>query len=97
MRIVTFKKVQEFSDKNPQVKSALEDWYHKTGRSNWNNFNDIKRTFGSADYVGNSRFVFNIKGNNIRLIAIVIFASQKVYIRFIGTHSEYERIDCRSI
>jgi mRNA interferase HigB len=97
MRIVTFKRIQEFSDQNPQAKSALEDWYHKTSKSEWNNLNDIKKTFGSADYVGNSRFDFNIKGNNICLIAIVIFASKKVYVRFIGTHTEYDKIDCRSI
>jgi mRNA interferase HigB len=97
MRIVTFKRIQEFSNQYPQAKSALEDWYHKTCRTEWNNLIDIRETFSSADYVGNSRFVFNIKGNNFRLIAIVIFASKKVYIRFIGTHVEYDKIDCSSI
>jgi len=53
--------------------------------------------FGSVDYVGNNRYVFNIKGNHYRLVAIVIFASQKIYIRFIGTHTEYSKIDCKTI
>jgi len=97
MRIVTFKKILEFSDQYPQARTAMEDWYHKTCRAEWTNFNDIRKSFGSADFVGNSRFVFNIKGNSFRLVAIVIFASQKVYIRFIGTHSEYDKIDCSSI
>jgi len=97
MRIVTFKRIQEFSYQHPQVKSALEDWYHKTCRAEWNNLIDIRETFSSADFVGNSRFGFNIKGNNFRLVAIVIFAYKKVYIRFIGTHSEYDKIDCSSI
>lgn len=97
MRIVTFKRIQEFSDEYPRAKAALEDWYHKTCRAEWHNLNDIKKSFSAADYVGNSRFVFNIKGNNFRLVAIVIFASQKVYIRFIGTHTEYDKIDCSSI
>jgi len=57
----------------------------------------VKETFTSADYVGNNRFVFNIKGNNYRLIAIIIFASQKVYIRFIGTHKDYDKIDASNI
>ena len=56
-----------------------------------------KKTFGQVDFVGNNRVVFNIKGNQYRLVAIVIFASQKVYIRFIGTHNEYEKIDCATI
>lgn len=97
MRIGTFKRIQEFSDEYPQAREALKDWYHKTCRAEWNNLNDIKKSFSSADYVGNSRFVFNIKGNNFRLVAIVIFASKKVYIRFIGTHAEYEKINCSSI
>jgi len=97
MRIVTFKRIQEFSNEYPQAKSALEDWYYKTCRAEWKNLIDIKQSFSSADYVGNNRFVFNVKGNNFRLVAIVIFASQKVYIRFIGTHADYDRIDCSSI
>jgi len=97
MRIVTFRKIQEFSDQYPQAKSALEYWYHKTCQAEWNNLNDIRKSFVSTDYVGNNRFIFNIKGNNLRLVAIVIFASKKVYIRFIGTHSEYDKIDCSSV
>ncbi len=97
VRIVTFKRITDFSKKQKDVKVALHDWYYKTSRTKWNNLNDVKRTFNSADYIGNSRFVFNIKGNQYRLIAIIIFASQKVYIRFIGTHSEYDKIDCRNI
>jgi len=80
MRIVTFKKILEFSHQYPQARTALEDWYHKTCQAEWTNLNDIRKSFGSADFVGNSRFVFNIKGNSFRLVAIVIFASQKVYI-----------------
>ena len=63
---------------------------------NWTCFADIKQTFNSVDYVGNNRFVFNIKGNNYRIVAIVIFASKKVYIRFVGNHKEYDKIDCKN-
>ncbi|MGA9213606.1 type II toxin-antitoxin system HigB family toxin, partial [Kaistella sp.] len=76
---------------------ALRDWYKKTQNAEWKNFSDVKETFNSADYVGNNRFVFNIKGNNYRLVAILIFASQKVYIRFIGTHKDYDKIDASNI
>jgi len=57
----------------------------------------MKRDFNSVDYVGNNRYVFNIKGNDYRLIVIVIFISKKIYIRFIGTHSEYDKINKEQI
>jgi mRNA interferase HigB len=92
MRIVTFRFIQEYAEKHPNSDTPLREWYKKTKASEWNCFSDIKKTFNSVDSVGNNRFVFNIKGNNYRLIAIVIFASKKVYVRFIGTHAEYDRI-----
>lgn len=97
MRIITFERIKEFSEKNPNAGIALRDWYIKTSNSVWNNFVDVKQTFNSDDYVGNNRFVFNVKGNDYRLVAIIIFASKKVYIRFIGLHSEYDKIDCSII
>lgn len=97
MRIVTFARIKEFSEKNPNADIALRDWYIKTSNSVWRNFADVKQTFNSVDYAGNNRFVFNVKGNDYRLVAIIIFASQKVYIRFIGSHSEYDKIDCSKI
>ena len=86
MRIVTFSRIKDFIDQHPDSDVALREWYIKTKESDWDTFADIKQTFNSADYVSNNRFVFNIKGKNYRLVAIVIFASKKVYIRFIGSH-----------
>ena len=60
-------------------------------------FADIKNTFNSADYIGNQRYVFNIKGNNYRIVVVIKFTIKFVYIRFVGTHSEYDRIDCLTI
>lgn len=97
MRIVTFAKIKTYTKANPTTKIALEEWHYKTKKANWGNIIDKKNTFNTADYVGNNRFVFNIKGNHYRLVAIVIFASQKVYIRFIGTHAQYDKIDCTTI
>ena len=97
MRIITFARIREFSKEHPGAEVALKDWYTKTKSSEWNSFLDIKNTFNSVDYVSNNRFVFNVKGNDYRLVAIIIFASKKVYIRFIGTHKEYDRIDCSTI
>lgn len=97
MRIVTFAKIKTFTNKYADADIALRDWYFKTKRSDWNNLNDAKQTFNSVDYIGNNRYVFNIKGNDYRLVAIIIFASKKVYIRFIGTHSEYNNLNCLHI
>lgn len=92
MRIVTFRAIALFSEKNPKAETPLRFWYHTVTSKNWNHLNDVKQTFNSVDYVGNHRYVFNIKGNDFRLVAIISFKAQKVYIRFIGTHKEYNKI-----
>lgn len=97
MRIISFKKIREFTGQHPDADIALRDWYKKTEKSEWTSFADLKKTFNSADAVGNNRFVFNIRGNNYRLVAIILFKIQTVYIRFIGTHSEYDKTDCSTI
>ena len=97
MRIVTIETIKVFIKKHNRSDNALRDWYIKTEKSDWTCFSDLKKTFNSADSVGNNRYVFNIKGNDFRLVAIIIFASKKVYIRFIGTHKEYDKIDCSNI
>jgi mRNA interferase HigB len=97
VRIVTFKRIKEFSIRHADAENPLGTWFHITKSSVWDNFNDVKNTFSTVDYVGNNRYVFNLKGNKYRLVAIIIFASKKVYIRFIGTHNEYNNIDCKTI
>jgi mRNA interferase HigB len=83
---------------HPDAKLAMDEWYNKTEQSNWNCYADVKQTFNSVDNVGNKRYVFNIKGNSYRIIALILFMPKIVYIRFIGTHSEYDRIkDCSII
>jgi len=97
MRIVTYKKIQKFSAHYPDALKALNFWYHTVTTKEWNTFTDLKNDFNSADYVGNHRVVFNIKGNKYRLVAIISFNAKKVYIRFIGTHEEYDKINCKTI
>lgn len=97
MRIIKHKTIVDFYTRHAGAKTALEDWYIKTEEAMWDNFADIKNTFKSVDAVGNKRFVFNIKGNNYRLVAIILFVPKMVFIRFIGTHAEYDKIDCTTI
>lgn len=68
------------------------EWYLRTKESDWASFADIRRKFGATDAVGNGLYVFNIGGNKYRLIARIIFRARTVYIRFIGTHAEYNKV-----
>lgn len=86
MRIISKTAIKDYYTRNPQAKSALIEWVKKTEQAQWHNFADIKNTFNSVDSVGNQRYVFNIKGNDYRLVVVVKFTPQNVLIRFIGTH-----------
>ena len=66
-------------------------------KAEWKNLSDIKVDFLSADYVGNQHYVFNIRGNNYRLVVVVKFTIGYLFIRWIGTHKEYDKIDCSTI
>jgi len=97
MRVVTPKRLKEFSKKYPHSKIPLLYWYEIVRNAQWNGLDDIKADFNSVDYVGNNRYIFNIKGNDYRLIVIIFFVSQKIYIRFIGTHSAYDKLNVKQI
>ena len=92
MRIISFKKLREFFEKDPNSRVALQDWYKRVSKSDWNDFSDVKKTFNAADSVGNSRFVFNVKGNHYRIVALVLFQIKHVYIRWVGAHKEYNKL-----
>ncbi len=97
MVIISRSIIVQFSEKYPDSFSALLKWYEITKKSNWKNFSEMKRTFNSVDAVGNDRYVFDIKGNQYRLIALIIFKVRTVFILFIGTHQEYNKIDTKQL
>ncbi len=98
MRIITYKAIDQYTALHTDLKVALDEWYIKTEHSHWQCYADIRQTFNSVDNVGNKRYVFNIKRNTYRLIALILFSPKIVYIRFIGTHTEYDKIkDCSII
>lgn len=97
MRIFTEQKLKEYISVHPDSRVALQEWASIVKRSEWTCFADVKKTFNSVDNVGNQHYVFNVKGNNYRLVVVIKFTIQFVYIRFIGTHAEYSRIDCKNI
>ena len=97
MRIFTEQAIKEYAERHPESKVALQDWVQKVKKSEWSCFADVKKTFNSVDNVGNQRFALKVKGNDFRLVAVIKFTIRFVYVRFIGTHKEYDRIDCRNI
>ena len=99
MRIVSHRKLKEFYESKGREDSrvSLQRWYNITERANWKNLQDIKVDFPSTDYIGNQHYVFNIRGNKYRLIVVVKFTIGYVYIRFVGTHGEYDKIDCSTV
>jgi len=97
MRIFTEQRLKEYIEKFPESKIALQDWVSTVKKSNWTCFADIKNTYNSVSSIGDQRYVFNIKGNNYRLVVVIKFTIQFVYIRFIGTHKEYDKINCLTI
>ena len=86
-----------FVQNHSQAAAPLNKWVSRVEEANWQNHMDLKRMFPSADYVKNGRYVFNIGGNNYRIVAVVIFLGGVLNIRFVGTHSEYDKIDCSTI
>lgn len=99
MRIISRKRLKDFYE-NPSysdAKSSIEAWYKEVRKANWESTHDIKIKYPHASFVGNDRIVFNIKGNKYRLIVRLDFYRKVVYIRFIGTHKEYDKIDAKEI
>jgi len=97
MVVITKTKLISFYKTNAVAKEPLLNWYHLTVLSNWDDFHAIKETFNSIDSVGNDRYVFNIAGNKYRIVAMIHFSTRTVYIRFVGTHKQYDKINCKTI
>ena len=89
--------LREFWVKHPDSMVALQTWFHDVKQAGWTTPEDIKEVYRNASFVANNRVVFNIKGNHYRLVVVVVYQYGVVYIRFVGTHEEYNRIDVTTI
>lgn len=92
MVIILKTTIRDFSEKYPDAAIALRKWYEETKAANWKNFTEVKKTFNTVDSVGNDRYVFDIKGNRYRIIALIIFKVRTLFILFIGSHKEYDNV-----
>ena len=96
MQVIYRKALIDFWEKHPVAEIPLRIWFKKVEQANWKNLAELKSDFPKADYLGNNRVVFDIKGNDFRVIAVVVFLIGKVLIRFVSTHSEYDKVDAKN-
>jgi len=97
MRIIARSTLKEYWEKYPDSELSLKIWHAQIKKVNWKNFNELKAQYASASVVGNDRAVFNIKGNEYRLIVAIDYQKQILWIKFIGTHKAYDKINAKTI
>jgi len=97
LRVLSKRTLKEYWQQNLDSEQQLLSWYRETSKAEWKNPNDIKEQYAAASILKNSRVVFNICGNKYRLIVEINFPRKWVFIRFIGTHKEYDKIDANTI
>lgn len=96
-RIFSKSTLKEFWEKHPDSEQYLKTWFDTAMNTEWKSPNDVKQTYVNASILKDSRIVFNVKGNSYRLVAKFNFGKQWIFIRFIGTHDEYNRINANTI
>ncbi|MGH8607411.1 MAG: type II toxin-antitoxin system HigB family toxin [Gammaproteobacteria bacterium] len=97
MRIIAIRTLREFWGRHPDAEQALRAWYAIASRATWKRPADVKADYGNASFIANHRVVFNIKGNAYRLVVAMRYDVGIGFVRFIGTHAHYDRIDAETI
>lgn len=97
MRVIAKKTLRDFWEAHPDCEQQLKAWHQDADKAKWKNLNELKASYPSASVLKNNRVCFNIKGNSYRLIVRINFDYQMIWIRFVVTHSEYDKIDANKI
>ena len=97
MWIISRKALREFAEQFPDAKGQLDAWFHEAKAATWKLPTDIKEKYRSASVLKNNRVVFNICGNKYRLVTLIKYEAGIVYIRFVGTHAEYDKINAEDV
>jgi mRNA interferase HigB len=97
VRIIARKTLREFWESHTDSRQPLQAWYSDVKNADWKKPSDIKGVYQNASFIANNRVVFNIKGNKYRLVVVIQYEHSIVYIRFVGTHKEYDKIDVATI
>ena len=97
MRIIAKKTLRAFWQRYPDAEEPLLAWYRETEKADWEGPAQVKERYKSASFVGGNRVIFNIKGNDYRLVVKINYPYRVVYIRFVGTHADYDKIDVEEV
>jgi mRNA interferase HigB len=97
MHVITRQKLSQFWQQHPDAMDVLKAWFKEAEQAHWQHPSDIQARYGSADFLAGNRVVFNIKGGHYRLIVQIHYNTQVVYIRFVGTHQAYDKINAEKI
>jgi len=97
MRIIAFSVLRTFWEKHPDAEIPLRVWYAEASRADWRTPTDIKAAYRNASFTANNRVVFNIKGNDYRLVVAVHYDRGQMFVRFVGNHRQYDKINVESI
>lgn len=97
MRIVSLSTLREFWDRHPGAETPLRAWHALASRAEWKTPADIKAAYRNASFTANNRVAFNIKGNDYRLVVAVHYDRGMMYVRFVGTHRQYDKINVETI
>lgn len=97
MRVIARRTFREFWERHTDAEAPLEEWYQETKKADWKTPEDVKSTYRSASIIAGNRVVFNIKGNQYRLIVAINYHYSVVYIRFVGSHQDYDKLDAATV
>ncbi len=97
VRIIARRALREFWERNADAEQPLRAWYHDVLKADWKSPADVKRVYATASIVRENRLVFNIGGNKYRLVVAVNYRYRICYVRFVGTHKAYDRIDVATV
>lgn len=97
MHVIAKKPLREFWERNPDAERPLRAWHKEAQTADWDTPTDVKAAYPKASIIGDNRIVFNIKGNAYRLVVRIDYRRHIVYVRFVGTHADYDRIDAEEV
>ena len=97
MRVIAISTLRAFWSKHSDAQTPLMSWYALASRSQWRSPSDIKEAYRNASFTANNRVVFNIKGNDYRLVVLVRYDKGLLFVKFVGTHAQYDKIDASTV
>ena len=97
MRVIAISTLRAFWEKHPDAQTPLRAWYALASRAQWKSPADIKKAYRNASFTANNRVVFNVKGNDYRLVVLVRYDKGLLFVKFVGTHAQYNKVDVLTV